>query len=1083
MLADDRRGKMSRFGLVWPFAALALATTALVSTREAPLVSSRPKSPGSYSTPDPPAATGIRSTHAQLWEDPLESASRTEGKLQSADQVRDQLDSILSLGPDRFLIMPVLTQGGPYASDKEDRMRNRYAVLSALATSGFTLSYPQRMSASIVPIITDFGATKRHVVNELQVPIKLFSRDTSGKDDKAVRYVFVLWINESQLGKAPLTALAQILEQLFPDRAKTPKLAIIGPVQSSTLLAMINEDSSWKNPSQKKLDEKSLTALDAEGSRLRSWFPENACCDKPGCPEKESCWNTAINSWLDSAIKLKEKVPNAEEKKTETTTEGKDEENHENRPKTTEYFKRFTNPKLFSPRATVSFEDLGLTTAAKFQNCGLSIVHAIAPDSKLFKVLADELRLRGTLPESEKSREHIVLVTERDTLYGRSIHKTFRNVLKVTAEQNLHVFTYLRGIDGEVPTSTGAPTSSDNLEALARLELPEGTSQRDYLRRLAEEIVRLDAQLRRYGEGRVTAIGVVGSDVFDKLLVLRALRNRFPAARFFTTDLDARYSLPAEYDYTRNLIVVSHFGLGLKRSLRYDVAPFRDSYQTSTFFTTLRALENRQIKLSLLGKAYDNPWGRGGERNLVTRPPDDSPLAPLTEEKGFLEPLVFEIGRTGPYQLTSPTSPVAARIQPASSRSGPWWTWPLLTLLVLSAIALFIGCLSYYLTALKEMVISLRNSSRRVIRRILHLLGRRRTDTQLTQVDTWLCIGLVVSLLLYLSLLFDNSRLEGEPLSVLEGVSIWPSVILLYIAVLWAAYLVFAWLRASQENLESMVNDYVAESAKPVKGLTCPVQLLCERKELERSKKRLQRVFLQSLAFFGLTVVLFLVTGSFPGIPSRGWLAHSIGLLITNFALFALYVISFFVLDVMLHSSRLIVELAQGEYDLTRGELGKLRKGLNDARRREMSELFTIQLIARHTRLPGRMLVFPFLLAMLIASARLSFLDSWDVGLTLMSVISLMLFGVLLGGFMLRKNAEKARRKVLRRVRDELFDALADSRQDSRVSRLRNVISNVENEQRGAFRPLSEDPVIAAAFIPFGGTGTLVLLEQLLNHI
>ncbi len=66
----------------------------------------------------------------------------------------------------------------------------------------------------------------------------------------------------------------------------------------------------------------------------------------------------------------------------------------------------------------------------------------------------------------------------------------------------------------------------------------------------------------------IRAIGVVGTDFYDKLLVLRALRKSFPRAWFFTTDLDAGFCHPEEYDHARNLLVASHFGLSLQRKLQ-----------------------------------------------------------------------------------------------------------------------------------------------------------------------------------------------------------------------------------------------------------------------------------------------------------------------------------------------------------------------------------------------------------------------------------------------------------------------------------------------------------------------------------
>jgi hypothetical protein len=74
-------------------------------------------------------------------------------------------------------------------------------------------------------------------------------------------------------------------------------------------------------------------------------------------------------------------------------------------------------------------------------------------------------------------------------------------------------------------------------------------SQYDYLRRIAEKLSALDKTLRADGKA-IKAIGVVGTDIFDKLLVLRALRPEFPDALFFTTDLDAELSMPTERDWT-----------------------------------------------------------------------------------------------------------------------------------------------------------------------------------------------------------------------------------------------------------------------------------------------------------------------------------------------------------------------------------------------------------------------------------------------------------------------------------------------------------------------------------------------------
>ena len=90
----------------------------------------------------------------------------------------------------------------------------------------------------------------------------------------------------------------------------------------------------------------------------------------------------------------------------------------------------------------------------------------------------------------------------------------------------------------------------------------------------------------------IKAIGVLGSDVYDKLLVMHALKAYFPDTQFFTTDLDSRLYHEREMDATRNLLVASDFGLELNPNIKGEtkIPPFRDNLQTATFVSTLMAV-------------------------------------------------------------------------------------------------------------------------------------------------------------------------------------------------------------------------------------------------------------------------------------------------------------------------------------------------------------------------------------------------------------------------------------------------------------------------------------------------------------
>ena len=96
------------------------------------------------------------------------------------------------------------------------------------------------------------------------------------------------------------------------------------------------------------------------------------------------------------------------------------------------------------------------------------------------------------------------------------------------------------------------------------LERPIGQSRFDYLRRISEHLHKLDDECRKKGlDRRIKAIGILSGDVFDKLLILRALRPEFPEALFFTTDFDEAFAIKSELPFTRNLIISSSFGPNL----------------------------------------------------------------------------------------------------------------------------------------------------------------------------------------------------------------------------------------------------------------------------------------------------------------------------------------------------------------------------------------------------------------------------------------------------------------------------------------------------------------------------------------
>jgi hypothetical protein len=197
---------------------------------------------------------------------------------------------------------------------------------------------------------------------------------------------------------------------------------------------------------------------------------------------------------------------------------------------------------------------------------------------------------------------------------SRSLKQLSANSLSVTSVPvgitlGSHKFAYLRGLDGQLPLAEGtedrkqdnATTQGDKQTSAAdffkietdtkTLERPIGQGQFDYLRRISEHLHKIDDKLRRdEPASKISAIGILGSDVFDKLLILRALQPEFPKALFFTTDFDEAFTIKSELPFTRNLIISSSFGANLSDEFQREIPLFRDTYQTSAFLATLSAI-------------------------------------------------------------------------------------------------------------------------------------------------------------------------------------------------------------------------------------------------------------------------------------------------------------------------------------------------------------------------------------------------------------------------------------------------------------------------------------------------------------
>ncbi|SFA94321.1 hypothetical protein [Azotobacter beijerinckii] len=475
--------------------------------------------------------------------------------------------------PEQLSFIVALVPGGPYADEVEFRRRVRYAILAGFKNARMVPKNEQHIGCLIFekkssdkseqPIETPYEI---FIANPLDPPKSL---DGSNKEPQPTQAT-LLWVKEENLTEKPLRKLEELRRDLwqklfkqgiFNEPLSNLTLKVIGPSNSKVLRLMYQEDALPKE-------------------------------------KNNSFSNIEIYSPLATTSK-KMLVRNEKPSPSETSSLSKQQE-------------KFANKE------------------------SIKLLRTISDDDTLARLLLEELKRRWVDPtqglscsrqapamvESNcdttgwKRVNRIALVSEWDSFYSRALAETFKeniveravngSLVKANIDDWILQFSYLRGLDGRLPEESASnKKTSDSKENdqrnsspldIGSLEKADGNSQLDYLRRLADHIAERDENYRRNGESGIGAIGVLGTDAYDKLLVLQALKSRMPNKVFFSTDLDARMLQRGQAETVRNLVLAAPYGLVLTHELQQDVPPFRESSQSAVFVAVLTALAPQRFE-------------------------------------------------------------------------------------------------------------------------------------------------------------------------------------------------------------------------------------------------------------------------------------------------------------------------------------------------------------------------------------------------------------------------------------------------------------------------------------------------------
>ena len=1072
-----------------------------------PLRSSRPSEKESLER----TSRGDQVVLARLWQDPLEAAKNYRAKLlaiapaagsaniklsmnefpalgELAKQIARQSEQVRNDYPTEtnLTILQVFISGGSYAEDAETRLRARYAVLSALGFAGYVPYDAEHIGYAEVH--WPRGAELEHFPTDQFLPLSSMANSEGGR-----LIVPFEWLEQSKLAPRATNETARMI-----------------------LVLWLNGDAFDDHPAKR------LAQFMWE---LREKVPQEFT-DKPPCTLNFKLLDPRLRNMLDESFyKFRRDGEDAEEWKS--------------------IRKAFDGMEVYSTYATTADTVLKSEFMAERRRYdvttnlhelyGLNFVNATCTDDELAKALCDELERRGV--DFATGKDCVALISEWDTFYGRALPVTFAaEVLCRTAKSgytnrpkairdlkngtanfptNIFRYTYLRGVDGilpgEKPRKEEATKDANKTKEAGEPDRPEGPSQLDYMPRLAGKIEGVEARMQSSGRRELKAIGILGSDAYDKLLVLQTLRPRFRDELFFTTDMDARLLHPSEQKWTRNVIVASSFGLHLRGRLQRETPPFRDTYQTAQYLATLAAV----------GRVSTN----------------------ILDE---LSPRLFEIGRNGAYDLSVDTKvtniyPTRPNLFPQGSNSVWYITKNTLWML-------FVGALALALVVVFDPTDG---------------KWREIASTRYFAWRVWCAVGIVPLLAIIFALIVRDHffNREGEPFSLWEGISIWPTEIIRLCAAGLSAYFILKTRHELRKSKDKFAQDYdglphrlekeaVEDLWKQQKEQNRKArsdsekQSVCRRlldywrwisihswdaEEFSDEKSGRKRVdakqlcdiynrlgfFAHRLYRFLLSAVLYLILAiclvvysESPFSPSRGRFSFWVDGLAFWLSLVLQIILTFYVLDATCLCKKFISNLTKGPTVWPPPTCARFEEECR-LHRDYLDEWIDIRVIGDRTKVVGKLIFYPFIGLFLIIISRNGFFDRWDWPVWLILVLGVNSAYAIYSVLVLRRAAEKARHDALERLNEKLLRVLggekkllaaplapdqvesshsatepsgrrsAEKDEPKLAEQIRTLLQKIKDYEEGAFAPLSQHPVVAALAMPFGGAGILALLDFL----
>ncbi len=338
-----------------------------------------------------------------------------------------------------------------------------------------------------------------------------------------------------------------------------------------------------------------------------------------------------------------------------------------------------------------------------------------------------------------------------------------------------------------------------------------------------------------------------------------------------------------------------------------------------------------------------------------------------------------------------------------------------------------------------------------------------------------------VAALLIPAVFFVLVSFSEEPLSLLDGTSMWPAELLKMLA-LWLSYFLFY----HGSNMVVMGRQHIIDElnlGKKNGGSNDGIQTIWAGYQRDAGfSARRKRVWPVIGAWFIICGgVYFMQT---PNIPYRGDFMFHVDWMLTYLTFFGFVVLFAHVSEATMHCRRFIQQLI--DTDTIWPFMSKLddsdeKKHIQHVQR----EWCEIKLIGMLTDSVSRTVYYPIYIILLLLAAQSDFFDNFDMPASLMLIASLNIFLVLMFSIGLRRKAIQARDVSLDKIREieeEIFlddDNYGCKEKKITLGKLHFYEKKIQGFREGAFLPITEQPWLRALTLMTGGGSSLLLLQYL----